>query len=98
MLSKVIDSAESEAAEMNEEFIILDAMADDAESIVQIRKNLEYYGRRLPTERVVSLLKWLLSEGYIIVDYNDTGVFEDSWFDMTSKGRKYLNDNIDLVE
>lgn len=83
---------------MNEVFIVLDAMADDAESIVQIRKNLEYYGRHLSTERIVALLKWLIAEEYVIVDFNDTGVFEDSWFDMTSKGRKYLNDNIDLVE
>ncbi len=97
-MTNIIDRTESEVTVMNEEFIILDAMADSPESIVQIRKELKYYGRHLSTERIVFLLKWLLSEGYIIVDYNDTGVFEDSWFDMTSKGRKYLKDNIDLVE
>lgn len=83
---------------MNEVFVILDAMADDVESIVQIRENLEYYGYHLSEEKIVSLLKFMISEDLIRVYYNDTNVFEDSWFIMTNKGRNYLNANIDLVK
>ena len=46
-MTNIIDRTESEATVMNEEFIILDAMADSPESIVQIRKELKYYGRHL---------------------------------------------------
>ena len=97
-MTNIIDLMESEATIMSEVFIILDAMADSPESIVQIQENLEYYGHNLSMERIVSLLKLMISEEFINVYYNDTEVFEDSWFTMTSKGRKYLNDNIDLVK
>ena len=97
-MTNIIDLMESEATIMSEVFIILDAMADSPESLVQIRENLEYYGHNLSMERIVSLLKLMISEEFISVYYNDTEVFENSWFTMTSKGRKYLNDNIDLVK
>lgn len=82
----------------NKMLVILDAMADDAESIVQIRENLEYYRQHLSTEGIVALLKLMISDELIRGYFNDTDMFEDSWFELTSKGRNYLNDNIDLVE
>jgi hypothetical protein len=74
---------------------ILDALADDGESIVQVREYLKYLNILSTAEDVIELLDCLLKEKKIRIAYPQNikveslhcGMVNDFWFELTDMGR-----------
>ncbi len=75
---------------------ILDALADDAESIVQIKGYLEYLKIIASDNEIVTEISKLLEQQKIVIVYPydkkgtinlDIANIEDYWFDLTQEGR-----------
>ncbi len=76
---------------------ILDVLADDGESIVQIRSRFEYYELNFSDKEIIDELSSLLRQGKIKIAYPyskkgsltfDIENIEDYWFELTNEGRK----------
>jgi hypothetical protein len=73
---------------------VMDAMADDWESIVQIRPHVQQYCGATPDDRIFQILRQLHTNGLVrIMDLDGHGPDsfpsdpQESWFDMTDSGR-----------
>ncbi|MGE5398714.1 MAG: hypothetical protein ACM3MK_14415 [Chitinophagales bacterium] len=77
--------------------VVLDSLADDIETIVQIMEYLNYLGVQYTKEQLIEELDLLYLGGYIEIVYpkevnistlRNFEVIEDLWFDMTESGRQ----------
>jgi len=75
----------------------MDAMADDWESIVQIRPHVHQYCGPTPDDWIFQILRQLHESGFVrIMDLDGHGTEsfpsdpQESWFDMTDIGRLLL--------
>ena len=73
----------------------MDAMADDWESIVQIRPHVQQHCGATPDDRIFQILRQLHAAGFVrIMDLDGYGTDafpadpRESWFDMTDTGRE----------
>lgn len=75
---------------------ILDALADDDESIIQIEKYLKYLKIKADRDEIIIELSHNLKEGLIAINYPpkvtgqnklNSANIEDYWFGLTNKGQ-----------
>jgi len=71
--------------------MILDSLADDYESIIQIKNYLEYRGFKEDINKTQELINHLLSEMLIYINNEISNETDGIWYGMTAKGREMWN-------
>jgi predicted transcriptional regulator len=78
---------------LNQRELVITCLADDYEDDIRIKKILELGGEKLSIRRIRMILKELLSEGLIYINWSISNKSDGYWYGMTDKGKEFW-DNI----